>query len=258
MNLPGSVVIVTGASSGIGAATARELGRRGAQVVLAARREAELRTVVDAIVRDGGRTLAVPTDLAQREEIDRLVQTTLDQFGRIDVLINNAGINAGARLSDGDDAAIERIVNVNLLAPARCIQAVLPTMRQQRKGMIVNIGSVAGEIATSGLYAATKFGLRGLSDAMRRELRGQGIAIVLIAPGFVRTPMTTGVPLLMPSPEAVARVIVRSIEHPRRRIIYPWPYAPLAYLAKALPWAVDWIVGSNTYQHWDKDRKRRS
>ncbi len=256
MNLRGSVVIITGASSGIGAATARELARRGATVVLAARRMEELQVLAGEIDREGGHALAVPADVTQRSDIDRLVQTVLEAYGRIDVLVNNAGIGAGSSVSDSDDAAMQRIVDVNLLAPARCIQAVLPQMRRQAGGVIVNIGSVAGEVASIGLYAATKFGLRGLSDALRREFRRDNIAVVLIAPGFIRTPMTVSHKRPMPGPEVVARAVVRGIERPRRRIIVPWLYTPLVYIAKLLPGLVDWLVGSGPIQRYYRQRKR--
>jgi NAD(P)-dependent dehydrogenase (short-subunit alcohol dehydrogenase family) len=248
MNIPGSIVIITGASSGIGATTARELAGQGATVVLAARRAEQLQALVAEIEGTGGRALAVPTNIARREEIDRLVQTTIETYGRIDVLINNAGISEGSSVITSADTDLERIVTVNLLAPARCIQAVVPQMRAQGGGVIINIGSVAGEIGTSGLYSATKFGLRGLSDSLRRELHQYNIAVVLIAPGYIRTPMTQGVKVPMPGPEAVARVVSAAIHRPRRKIIIPWYYRPLAYTAKLMPWLVDWITSRRLVQ----------
>ncbi|CAA9395748.1 MAG: 3-oxoacyl-[acyl-carrier protein] reductase, partial [uncultured Chloroflexia bacterium] len=253
MDVKDKVVIITGASAGIGAATARALARRGATVVLAARRAPELTTLVAEIEAQGGRALAVPTDVSQRADIDHLVKQTLDAYGRIDVLVNNAGITGGSQLFDSDDQEMERIINVNMLAPARCIQAVLPAMQQQRSGVIVNMGSVSGEVAIRGLYSATKFGLRGMSDALRRELRGSGIEVVLIAPGFIRTSMTEGLKLPMPGPEAVARAVIDGIRRPRRRIIVPAIYAPLAFVAKVLPWLVDRIFGSRRYQQLSRD-----
>ncbi len=256
MKIRGAVALITGASSGIGAATAHELARRGATVVLAARRVAELETLAAEIAQRGGQALAVQADVARREDIDRLVRTAIDTYGRIDVLINNAGIGAGSSVSDSDDAAMQRIVDVNLLAPARCIQAVLPHMRKEGRGVVVNIGSVAGEIATSGLYAATKFGVRGLSDALRLELRRDNIAVVLIAPGFIRTEMTADLRFPMPGPELVARVIADAIVRPRRKIVVPWWYQVLIYGAKLLAWPLDWLLGSKFVQNFQRQRKR--
>jgi NAD(P)-dependent dehydrogenase (short-subunit alcohol dehydrogenase family) len=248
------VVIITGASSGIGAATVRLLARHGAKVVLAARRAAEIEALAADINRSGGQALAVPTDVSAPAEIDRMVEQTLERFGRVDVLINNAGIGAKRAIADSDDETMERVIDVNLLAPARCTRAVLPAMRRQGGGTIVNIGSVAGEVATSGVYSATKFGLRGLSDSLRRELRHDNIAVVLIVPGLIRTPMTGGMDLPMPGPEVVARAVARAITHRPRRIIVPWAYGPMIYLAKFLPWLADIMIGSRLFQRQSRRR----
>ena len=114
-----------------------------------------------------------------------------------------------------------QMLAVNLLAPARLMQAALPHLRR-RGGSIVNIGSVGGEMGTSGLYSATKFGLRGLSDSVRRELRPEGIAVTLIEPGYIRTPLTAGRPGRMSSPEIVAQAVAAAIMRPRRKVIVPW------------------------------------
>lgn len=243
MRVRDAVVLVTGASSGIGAATARLCAAHGARVVLAARRAAELDALAEAIRAAGGQALAVPTDLGQRAAIDALVATAVAHYGRIDVLVNNAGVGGDLTLVDVADAALEQMLSINLLAPARCVQAVVPHMCRQGGGVIVNIGSVAGEVATPGFYAATKFGLRGLSDSLRRELRGERIAVVLVAPGFIRTPMTADVRVPMPGPQAVARAVLGAIERPRRRVFVPRAYAALAYLAKALPGLADLVLG---------------
>lgn len=248
MNIRNSIVVITGASSGIGAATARELARQGATVVLAARREDQLRALAGEIERLGGKTLVVPTDVTRSDDIDHLVQTAIDTYGRIDVLINNAGVGAGKTVTSSSDDELEQVVTVNLLAPMQAVRAVVPHMRQQGRGTIINIGSVAGEVGTTSLYSATKFGLRGLSDSLRRELRPHKIKVVLIAPGFIRTPMTTGVKVPMPGPEAVAHAIAVAIQRSRRRIIVPWYYAPLAYLAKFAPWLADWIISRRQIQ----------
>lgn len=243
MNIDGSVAIITGASSGIGAATARELARQGAKVVLAARRVDQLTMLVEEIVREGRCALAVPTDLRERGDIDRLVQTTAETFGRIDLIINNAGVGGGSSICDRDES-LQQLVAVNLLAPARIIQVALPYMRRQGGAMIINIGSVVGEIGAGGMYAATKFGLRGLSEALRRELRQDNITVVLIELGFIRTAMSTDFNGPKPGPEVVAQTIARAIQRPRRTIIVPWPYRLLIYGAKLFPGFTDRLLGS--------------
>lgn len=256
MNIRNSIVVITGASSGIGAVTARELARQGATVVLAARREDQLRTLATEIERLGGKTLVVPTDVTRLDDINHLIQTTVDTYGRIDVLINNAGIGAGKTAATSSDDEMQQVITVNLLAPIRAVRAVVPQMRQQGGGLIINIGSVAGEVGTTSLYSATKFGLRGLSDALRRELRPFNIKVVLIAPGFVRTPLTRGIKVPMPGAEVVAHAIAVAIQRPRRKIIVPWYYAPLAYLAKAAPWLTDWLVGLGQIQQMLRREKQ--
>jgi NAD(P)-dependent dehydrogenase (short-subunit alcohol dehydrogenase family) len=255
MELQGKVAIITGASSGIGAATARELARHGTTVVLAARRADQLQALATEIEQTGGRALTVPTDVSRHDELDRLVSTTLEAYGRIDVLVNNAGVHSAGSLFESDDAALQRIFDVNLLGPARCIRAVVPHMRRQGSGVIVNIGSVAGEVGTHSLYSATKFGLRGLNDALRRELRHDNIALVLIAPGFIRTAMTEGLRFPMPGPEMVAHAVADAIHRPRRKIFVPWFYAPLVYGAELLPWLADLVIGSRLFQRRYRERK---
>src|SRR5205823_2434401 len=139
---------------------------------------------------------------------------------------------------------------VNLLAPARCAQAVQPYMRRQGGGLIINIGSVLGEIGARGMYSATKFGLRGLNDALRRDLKHDNIAVVLIEPGFIRTPMTADLRFPMPGPETVVRAIVKSFHRPTRKMIIPWPYGLLTAVAKLLPGLTDWVMSKDGIQQF--------
>jgi len=239
VQLRGSAIIITGGSGGIGSATARELVRRGARVVLAARRPEPLTRLATEL---GSSAHACPTDVRDRAQIDRLVDFSLDRLGRLDGLVNAHGVSRGARVFSDPDADMQEIVDTNLLALARTARAVVPTFRERGAGVIVNVGSVAGEFGALGLYSATKFGVRGLSDALRRELRREHIAVVLIEPGFVRTPMTEGIRVPMPGPEVVARAIASAIERPRGKIIVPWPYVPLVFLSK-VPGLADLTMG---------------
>jgi NAD(P)-dependent dehydrogenase (short-subunit alcohol dehydrogenase family) len=232
-----AIVIVTGASSGIGEATALRLGRSGNTVVLAARRTEELAAVARRIETNGGTAVVAPTDVRKADAVRALIERTLAVGGRIDALINNAGIGGAASvLADDDD--VDRMIDVNLRAPIRLMRAVVPIMREQRSGAIVNIGSVAGEVGIGGTYSATKFALRGMTDSVRRELRGTGIGVTLIEPGFIATPANSARKNL-PGPEIVAEAVASALKRPRRRIIVPAKYRAAVLLSNALPMITD-------------------
>ena len=241
MRLAGSVAIVTGASSGIGEATARELARRGASLALAARRAERLERLAAELEQATGRShLVVPTDVTRRADVDRLVQATLKRFGRLDVLVNNAGTGAGDGMLSSSDEAIQRLLETNLLAPVRAVQAAVPHLHG---GVIVNVGSVAGEGPGYGLYAVSKVALRAYSQGLRAQLGVRGIAVVLVEPGFIRTELTMRqrVRLPMPGPEVVGRAIARAVERPRATVIVPGWYLPLVWALRLTPGPLlDW------------------
>jgi len=230
------VVIVTGASSGIGRASAIRFGKAGWTVVLAARRADALAAVAAEI----GDAVVVPTDLRDPAAVTALAERAVERTGRIDALINNAGLGGGASVLT-DDETVTAMVEVNLLAPIRLIRAVVPVMLAQGHGAIVNIGSVAGEIGISGTYSATKFALRGLSDSVRRELAGTGIGVTLIEPGHIATELNAGRKGRMPGPEVVAAAIESAVRRPRRRIVVPVRYRGAILLSRALPAVTDRI-----------------
>ena len=228
------VVIVTGASSGIGAATAIRFGNAGWTVVLAARRAVEL----DAVAMRIGEAVVVPVDLRDPGAADVLVERALNVSGQIGALINNAGVGGAASVLTDDETAVA-MVEVNLLAPLRLMRAVVPVMRTQGHGAIVNIGSVAGEIGISGMYSATKFALRGLTDSVRREVAGSGIGVTLIEPGHIATPLNAGRKGRMPGPEVVAAAVERAVARPRRRVVVPGRYRGAILLSQTLPAIID-------------------
>jgi NAD(P)-dependent dehydrogenase (short-subunit alcohol dehydrogenase family) len=248
MNISESIVIITGASSGIGAATARELARRGATVVLAARRVEELDAVVNEITHLGHKALAVPTDVRSRESIDHLVAQVVSAYERIDGVVNVAGIGGAGIIERASDDILEAMVTINLLAPARLIQAALPFMKHDGSTAIVNIGSIAGEMGTSGMYSATKFGLRGLSDSLRRELWTRHIAVSLIEPGYIRTALTAQMKGSLPGPELVAQAVTRVLERPHRTLVVPsfWRFMLLG--VRLFPAIADRLFGSEQGQ----------
>jgi NAD(P)-dependent dehydrogenase (short-subunit alcohol dehydrogenase family) len=232
-----AVIVVTGASSGIGRATAVRLGRRGNTVVLAARRAAELESVAAEITAAGGAALVAPADVTDPLAVNALVERALTVDGRIDALINNAGVGCDSSILSGEED-VRAVVEVNLLAPIRLMRAVVPIMREQRSGSIVNIGSVAGEIGIGGVYSASKFGLRGINDSVRRELAGTGIGVTLVEPGYIATDLTAHRSGL-PGPEIVAAAVERALNRPRRRIVVPGKYRAAILLANALPFVPD-------------------
>jgi NAD(P)-dependent dehydrogenase (short-subunit alcohol dehydrogenase family) len=177
------IVLITGASSGIGRATALELLRAGHTVYGGARRVQSM----DAISAAGGHIL--PMDITNDADLERAVQTILDQQGRIDVLVNNAGFGLYGAAEDVPLPQARYQLEVNLFAPARLIQLVLPHMRKQRSGTIVNVSSMGGEITfpLGAWYHASKHALEAYSDALRQEVKRFGIDVVLIQPGLIRT-----------------------------------------------------------------------
>ncbi|MGZ3504828.1 MAG: SDR family NAD(P)-dependent oxidoreductase [Vulcanimicrobiaceae bacterium] len=248
MSLQGRVAIVSGASGGIGSATVRALAGRGAHLVLAAPADEALDAIASEFQRIDSRALVVPTDITSREQIDALVSKALDTFGRVDILANIAGVGSSPSICDSTDEELERVIAVNLLGAARLMHAVLPVMKAQRSGSIVNIGSIAGESGVMGIYSASKFGLRGLNDSVRREVRSYNIDVTLIEPGFVRTPMNAAMGDGLPGPEVVAEAVVAAILRPRRAHIVPWSYVLPVFLAKAFPGFVDLVFGDTRIQ----------
>jgi short-subunit dehydrogenase len=226
MDLRGSVVVVTGASSGIGRATALAFARRGARLVLAARRVDRLQAVADEIALAGSEALAVPCDVGRPSDIDELVRVTMERFGRIDVLVNNAGFGFSGTIEDTPDEVMRELLDVNYLGAFRLTRAVLPLMRKQRSGHIVNVSSVVGKISFPfhGAYSASKFAMCAMTEALRGELSGSGVTATVVLPAsttteFFDAQQRIGEHSAAPAgpqqtAERVARAIVRSVNHP--------------------------------------------
>jgi short-subunit dehydrogenase len=245
--MPNEVAIVTGASSGIGSAAARELARRGAKVVLAARRADQLSAVAHAITAAGGKAKAIPTDLSESTQIERLAELASAAFGRIDVLVNCAGANWSRPFDVSSPEEVARLVNVNLLGAMLLTRAVLPGMLERRHGSIISVGSLSGRVAMEPLYSATKFGLRGFSLALRRQLDGTGVYVSLVSPGNIRTAMTSAVRGRLPEPELVAVAIADLVTHLRREIVIPRRHYAIAWLEQAFPALADVAY---RWRHW--------
>jgi NAD(P)-dependent dehydrogenase (short-subunit alcohol dehydrogenase family) len=247
MPLDARVAVVVGASGGIGAATVRAFVAAGFTVVASAPQDALLDALAQDVRAFGERVLVVPADITVRADVDALVARALVAFGRIDVLANVAGVGSSPSLCDCTDDELERVLAVNLLGAARTMHAVLPVMKAQRRGAIVNVGSVAGEAGVLGIYSASKFGLRGLSDSVRREVRSFNVRVTLIEPGFVQTPMNPSMRDL-PGPEIVADAIVAAASRPRRAHVVPASYRVPVFLMKTFPALADAVFGSARIQ----------
>ncbi|AFZ65761.1 SDR family NAD(P)-dependent oxidoreductase [Deinococcus peraridilitoris] len=235
-------VIVTGASSGLGRAIARDLHGRGHRLVLAARRAEQLEALAAELSPAGHRVLAVPTDVGDPESRAALIQRAQAVFGPLDVLVNNAGVGGSRGQTFWELPLQEATVDINLLALIDLTHQTLPGMVERGRGHIINVASVAGLIATEPLYSASKFGVRGFSLAVRRQLLGTGVHVSLVSPGFVRSEMTADVRFPLPGPETVAHAVAGLLQRPRREVVVPGAYRALVALERAWPRLGDLLV----------------
>lgn len=222
------VVIVTGASSGIGESIARTVAKRGAKVVLSARRKEKLEWLSAELKN----SLAVYTDVTQEESVHRLVEQTVGRYGRIDILINNAGILLYKPIMESSFNEVREVMETNFFGAVLCAHSVIPIMKRQKEGAIVNVASIAGRIGFTslGYYGASKFALVGFSESLRQELAPEGIFVSLVCPGVVNTPMSKAIldeaiargKKVMPiSPERVAEKILLAIEKKKAEVFVP-------------------------------------
>lgn len=195
MRLKDRVALITGGGTGIGAATARLFGEEGAAVAITGRREAPLEEVVTAIEASSGRAIAVSGDVSITEDCERMVEETTAAFGRIDVLVNNAGRGMLARADEISDELWDEVIGTNLSGAFRLIRAVLPGMVSQGAGSIVNVSSVLGQTGMKGAaaYGASKAGLDQLTRVLAVEYADRGIRVNSVAPAWVHTPMNKSV-----------------------------------------------------------------
>jgi NADP-dependent 3-hydroxy acid dehydrogenase YdfG len=194
-NIAGKVVVITGASSGMGEATAGYLADRGAVVVLGARRVDRLNALVDEITKGGGKALAVSTDVTDAAQVQRLVDAAVERFGRIDVMLNNAGLMPHSPLERRKIADWDRTIDVNIKGVLYGIAAALPHMQQQKSGHFINVSSIAGhKVGPAGaVYSATKTAVRVISEGLRQEVKPWNIRTTIISPGAVATELPQSV-----------------------------------------------------------------
>jgi len=253
---PPPVLLVTGASSGIGAATARLFANQGYRLALAARRIERLQALADEIQAGGGQALPIRADLGRLEDIQGLAGLALERFGQVDLLFNNAGFGRLARLEELDPQAdVRDQLQVNLLGSIWLTQAILPHMIERRQGHIINMSSVAGLLAlpSYSVYAASKAGLRSFSEALRREVGIYGIHVSVIYPGGVDTEFSqrarirrktrsTTPSWLRLSAEDVAQAVLRLARRPRRSLVIPWPMRLVVWANILFPGLADRLI----------------
>lgn len=194
-NIEGKVVVITGASSGLGEATARHLSARGAKVVLGARRAERIQSLAADLVRNGGNALAVTTDVTRHEDVKALVDAAVQAFGRVDVMINNAGLMPHSPLERLKIDDWNRTIDVNIKGVLYGIAAALPYMKEQKSGHIINVSSVAGHTVRPGsaVYAATKSAVLMISEGLRQEVKPYDIRTTVVSPGAIATELPTSV-----------------------------------------------------------------
>ena len=248
-DLAGRVAIVTGASSGIGEATARLMARAGMRVALCARRKDRLEKLAAEIRSAGGQASVHPLDVTDATGLRWMVDEVLGQWGRIDVLVNNAGRGLAATFEQTTAEEFRALLELNVLAVFTGTQAVLPVMRRQGEGHIINVSSMAGRrgVPYRAAYSATKFALGGLSETLRVELTGTGIMVSLVYPVGTLTEFHEAEPQKIPwrpvgpmqTAERVARAILRCVRRPRPEVYPYWPARILAALSVVAPRLVD-------------------
>ena len=227
--LAGKHAVVTGASSGIGRATALAMAKRGAHVIIAARRADRLEEVAQACRAAGGTCTVVVADVSERNDCNRIIETT----GRVDILVNNAGLAVFDPVANARPEHLREMINTNYLGAVWCTQAVLPQMLERRSGSIVNVASIAGIMGYAGMsgYCASKFALIGFTEALRDEVIGRGVRVALVCPGTTESEFFTRAERKrMPaasrlirglSPERVAQAICNAADDGRYRRILP-------------------------------------
>ena len=254
----GKIVVVTGASSGIGRETALAFARADARVVLASRNAAKLRELIDAHPALRDRLLAIAADVTKQEDVERLFGAAIARFGRVDILVNNAGIGLRAAVMETRFEDARRVMEVNFFGALRCIQAALPHMIRQEptlprgpRAQIVNVGSILSAVATpyNSLYSASKFALRALSDSLRIELKRDVIDVILIMPGYTDTPFFdnliryAGPPRIASikaqHPGKVARAILQACQRRKREVPLTAPGMLGVWMKRWLPGVLD-------------------
>lgn len=254
MDWKNKVVFLTGASSGIGEALAIDLAKKGAILGLLARREELLKELAGKCELAGGKALVLAADVVDEQAVTLAAKNLRNEFGHIDILICNAGIGGPAHAKKLTNEGVRRIIEVNFMGAVYAVNAVLPQMIEQKSGHLVAISSLAGfrGLPFSASYSASKAALTNFFESLRLDLIGSGVAVTIIQPGFIRTPLTAErankMPFLMELDDAVP-YFVRAIEQKKRFSAFPWPLATFVRLGRIFPgWLYDMISARTNFR----------
>lgn len=255
VNLNKKIVLLTGASSGIGEGLAIALAQRGAVLGLLARRENLLRELVEKCESVGGKARAFAVDVTDAEAVRRAADDLRSEFGRVDILIANAGIGGNdAETREFQPSAVKKVIDINLLGAVNSVHAVLPQMLKQSSGHLVAISSLAGfrGLPKSAAYSASKAGMTAFFESVRLDVQDRGIDVTIIQPGFIKTPLTSGrankMPFLMELDDAIP-LFIKAIEKKKKFAAFPWQLATIVRAGKFMPaWMYDRIAGRARYR----------
>ena len=254
MNYSGKIVVITGASSGIGEESAEEFAKRNANVVIVSRNKDRLDETAKKLSKYNCKILAFPCDVSQKDQVNQMSKVVLEKFGTVDILVNNAGFGIFSVLNNAKLEEIESQMSTNFLGMVYCVKAFLPKMLEQRSGHIVNVASVAASFGIPGMasYCASKFAMLGFSEALYQELKGTGVGVTVVSPIMVRTnffnhksfskmPRYSATSL---SANTVAKAIVKASSSPRLEIVVPQFVRIAIWLKQTFPYMINPIVGN--------------
>lgn len=266
MDYQNKIIVITGASSGIGEATAIEFAKKGSSIVLISRNLAKLQEVEKKLSKFNSKILVISCDVSNKSDVERMSKLVLEKFGRIDILVNNAGFAIFDYVKDLSIEEIESQMATNYFGMIYCIKNFLPIMLKQNFGHIINVASVAGSFGLPGIasYCASKFAMLGFSEGLKHELKGTGVGITVVSPIMVRTnffnhPSFKKMPdptITSLSPKTVAKTIVKAANSSRLEIIVPSFVRGAVWLKHTIPYVINPLLGSSFRKQLDSTKSK--